>query len=220
MSTHAFAGASLDVLANLEKSLDSKSSELWSHRQLPTPTATFPAVINSEEDDSDNEFFRTRDNNNGEKMDSLKEGNQRFDSFLQPYDVADHEICKQVRALRKKLQQIEILEEKQSKGYHLDSQQIAKLQTRPMLETSLVELGVPVETIQAKSTSPVDQKSEGTKKQRKKSRRKQQPHSEDVHGSYESDIKLNTVKGFSPSEGSQVDQKVISRNWFLVYIML
>ncbi|KAK1409850.1 hypothetical protein QVD17_36379 [Tagetes erecta] len=204
VSTHAFASASLDVLVNLEKSLDSKSSELWSHRRLPTPTATFPAVINSEEDDSDNEFFRTRDNN-GEKMDSQKEGNQRFDSFLQP-DDANHEIGKQVRALRKKLQQIEILEEKQSKGYHLDSQQIAKLQTRPMLENSLVELGVPVETIQAKSTSPVDQKSEGTKKQRKKSRRKQ-PHSEDVHGSYESDAKLNIVKGFTPSEVPQVDQK-------------
>ncbi|KAI3799452.1 hypothetical protein L1987_34750 [Smallanthus sonchifolius] len=206
VSTHAFASASLDVLVNLEKSLDSKSSELWSHRRLPTPTATFPAVINSEEDDSDNEFFRTRDNSNGGKMDSHKERNQRFDSFLQPYDVANHEIGKQVRALRKKLQQIEILEEKRSKGYHLDSQQIAKLQTRPVLENSLVELGVPVETIQAKSTSPVDQKNEGSKKQRKKSRRKQL-HGEEVHGSYESDTKLNTVKGFSPSEGSQIDQK-------------
>ncbi|KAI3793689.1 hypothetical protein L1987_36309 [Smallanthus sonchifolius] len=205
VSTHAFASASPDVLVNLEKSLDSKSSELWSHRRLPTPTATFPAVINSEEDDSDIEFFRTRDKN-GEKMDSQKERNQRFDSFLQPYDVANHEIGKQVRALRKKLQQIEILEEKRSKGYHLDSQQIAKLQTRPVLENSLVELGVPVETIQAKSTSPVDQKNEGTKKQRKKSRRKQQ-HGEDVHGSYDTDTKLNAVEGFSPSEGSQVDQK-------------
>ncbi|KAJ0855009.1 putative regulator of chromosome condensation 1/beta-lactamase-inhibitor protein II [Helianthus annuus] len=125
VSTHAFASASLDVLANLEKSLDSKSSESWSHRRLPTPTATFPAVINSEEDDSDNEFFRTRDNSNGEKMDSQK-------------------------------------------------------------------------------------KNEGTKKQRKKSRRKQ-PHSEEVHGSYESETKLNTVKGFSPSEDLQVDQKAISR---------
>ncbi|XP_076892236.1 uncharacterized protein LOC143543904 [Bidens hawaiensis] len=209
VSTHAFASASLDVLANLETSLDSKSSELWSHRRLPTPTATFPAVINSEEDDSDNEFFRTRDNNNGENMDSQKERNQRFDSFLQPYDVANHEIGKQIRALRKKLQQIEILEEKQSKGYHLDNQQIAKVQTRTVLENSLVELGVPVETIQAKSTSPVDLKNEGTKKQRKKSRRKQ-AHGEEVHGSYETDAKLNTVKGFSPSEDSQVDQKVVS----------
>ncbi|KAJ0704627.1 putative regulator of chromosome condensation 1/beta-lactamase-inhibitor protein II [Helianthus annuus] len=210
VSTHAFASASLDVLANLEKSLDLKSSELWSHRRLPTPTATFPAVINSEEDDSDNEFFRTRDNSNGEKMDSQKERNQIFDSFLQPYDLANHEIGKQVRALRKKLQQIEILEEKRSKGYQLDSQQIAKLQTRPVLENSLVELGVPIETIQAKSASSVDQKNEGTKKQRKKSRRKQ-PHGEEVHGSYESETKLNTVKGFSPSEDLQVDQKASSR---------
>ncbi|KAL8193297.1 hypothetical protein R6Q57_026878 [Mikania cordata] len=203
VSTHAFASASLDILVNLEKSLDSKSSEPWSHRLLPTATATFPAVINSEEDDSDNELLRTRDSNNGERMDSHKERSQRFGSFLQPYDAANHEIGKQIRALRKKLQQIEILEEKRSKGYHLDCQQIAKLQTRPVLENSLVELGVHVETIQTKSTSPGDQ---GTKKQRRKSRRKQQ-HVEEVHGSYEPETKLNTVKGFSPPEGSQVDQK-------------
>lgn len=203
VSTHAIASTSLEVLVNLEKSLDSKSSEAWSHRQLPTPTATFPAVINSEEDDSDNEFFRTRDNN-GEKV---GERIQRFDSFLQPYDAANQEIGKQVRALRKKLQQIEILEEKRSKGYHLDSQQITKLQTRPILESSLVELGVPIETIQAKSTSPVDQKTEGTKKQRKKNRRKI-THVEEVHASNESDAKLNSVKGFSPSEAtSPIDLK-------------
>lgn len=216
VSTHAFASASLDTLVSLEKSLDSKSTELWSHRQLPTPTATFPAVINSEEDDSENEFFRTRDNNNAEKMDPHNERNQRFDSFLQPYDVANQEIGKQVRALRKKLQQIEILEEKQSKGYYLDSQQIAKLQTRPVLENSLVELGVPLETIQVKSTSPVDQ---GTKKQRKKSRRKP-THGEEVHGSYESDVKLNTVKGFLPSEASHVDPKVISRKSESCYTLI
>lgn len=190
--------------------MDSKSSESWSYRRLPTPTATFPAVINSEEDDSENEFFRTRDSNNGEKMDSLEERNQRFDSFLQPYDVANQEIGKQIRALRKKLQQIEILEEKRSKGYHLDSQQIAKLQNRPVLENSLVELGVHIETIQVKSVSPVDQKSEGTKKQRKKNRRKS-TQGEEVPRSYESDPKLNTVKGFSPPEASKVDYKVISR---------
>lgn len=207
VSTHAIASTSLEVLVNLEKSLDSKSSEAWSHRQLPTRTATFPAVINSEEDDSDNEFFRTRDNNNGEKV---EERIQRFDSFLQPYDAANQEIGKQVRALRKKLQQIEILEEKRSKGYHLDSQQITKLQTRPILESSLVELGVPIETIQAKSTSPVDQKTEGTKKQRKKNRRKI-THVEEVHASNESDAKLNSVKGFSPSEAtSPIDLKVIN----------
>lgn len=189
--------------------MDSKSSEAWSFRRLPTPTATFPAVINSEEDDSENELFRTRDSNNGEKVDSLKERSHRFDSFLQPYDVANQEIGKQVRALRKKLQQIEILEEKQSKGHHLDSQQIAKLQNRPVLENSLVELGVPVETIQSKSASPVDQKAELPKKQRRKSRRKSTQGEEVVPGSYESNAKLSTVKGFSPSEASIVDRKVI-----------
>lgn len=211
VSAHAIASTSLDILATLEKSLDSKSSEPWSHRVLPTPTATYPAVINSEEDDSDNEFFRTRDNNYGEKMDSQNERDQRFDSFLQPYDsAANQEIAKQIRALRKKLQQIEILEEKRSKGYHLDSQQITKLQARPVLENSLVELGVPVESIQVKSTSMVDQKTEGFKKQKKKNRRKT-THCEEVHGSYEADAKLNTVNGFLPSEASKVDQKVISK---------
>lgn len=208
VSTNAIASTSLDLLVNLEKSLDSKSSESWSHRRLPTPTATFPAVINSEEDDSDIEIFRTRDDNNGEKV---EERNQRFDSFLQPYDPANQEIGKQVRALRKKLQQIEILEEKRSKGYHLDSQQISKLQTRPVLENSLIELGVPVETIGSKSTSPVDQKAEGTKKQKKKKSRRKATQGEEVNGSYEPDDRLNTVKGFSTSELSQVDQKVISR---------
>ncbi|XP_071734805.1 uncharacterized protein [Rutidosis leptorrhynchoides] len=204
VSTHAIASTSLDILANLEKSLDSKSSEPWSHRQLPTPTATFPAVINSEEDDSDNELFRTRDNYIGGKG---EERNQRSDSFLQPYDAAHQEIGKQVRALRKKLQQIEILEEKQSKGYHLDSQQITKLQTRPVLESSLVELGVPIETIQAKSTSNVDLKTEGTKKLKKKSRRKM-AREEEMHCNNESDAKLNIVKGFTPSEStSQVGPK-------------
>lgn len=209
VSMHAIASASLDILVNLEKLLDSKSSEAWSHRQLPTPTATFPAVVNSEEDDSDNEFLRTRDNNNGEKVDSLKERNQRFDSFLQPYNVANQEIGKQVRALRKKLQQIEILEEKRSKGYHLDSQQISKLQNRPVLENSLVELGVPVDTIQAKTAPPDgigNKKAEGTKKQRKKNRRRS-TQGEEVPATYESNAKLNTVKGFSPSEASQVHHK-------------
>ncbi|KAL4576829.1 hypothetical protein LXL04_012929 [Taraxacum kok-saghyz] len=202
VSTHAIATASLDVLANLEKALDLKSSETWSHRQLPTPTATFPAVINSEEDDSDSEFLRTRDYNNGGNMDSHNERN----SFLHPYDDANQEVGKQVRALRKKLQQIEILEEKKSKGYQLDTQQITKLQTRNMLEKSLIELGVPVDTIQAKSTSPVDQ---GTKKQKKKSRRKSITQGEESSpvSSHES------VKGFSPSESSQVDHKVISQGY-------
>ncbi|KAI3721894.1 hypothetical protein L2E82_32913 [Cichorium intybus] len=201
VSTHAIAGASLDILVNLEKELDSKSSEAWSYRRLPAPTATFPAVINSEEDDSDNEFLRTRDN--GGSMDSQKERSQRFDSFLHPYDDANQEVGKQVRALRKKLQQIEILEEKRAKGHQLDSQQITKLQTRPVLEKSLVELGVPIETIQAKSTSPVDQ---GAKKQKRKNKKKS-TQGEDTSVSHESDAKLNTVKGFSPSEASQVDHK-------------
>lgn len=62
VSAHAIASASPDVLANLEKLLDLRSSEPWSYRRLPTPTATFPAIIDSEEEDSKSDLLRTRDN--------------------------------------------------------------------------------------------------------------------------------------------------------------
>ncbi|KAJ0078500.1 hypothetical protein Patl1_22839 [Pistacia atlantica] len=82
VSSHAFSSASLDILANLEKLLDLRSSEPWCYRRLPTPTATFPVIINSEEEDSENEVLRTR-NNNMKKSTFKKEGNTRLDSFLQ-----------------------------------------------------------------------------------------------------------------------------------------
>ncbi|KAI5383814.1 hypothetical protein KIW84_070969 [Lathyrus oleraceus] len=74
-------------------------------------------------------------------------------SFLQPKDDPDSEISKVVRAIRKKLQQIEMLETKQSKGHILDDQQMAKLQSKSALESSLSELGIPVETSQNKESS-------------------------------------------------------------------
>ncbi|PWA75752.1 ankyrin repeat family protein / regulator of chromosome condensation (RCC1) family protein [Artemisia annua] len=77
---------------------------------------------------------------------------------------------------------------------------------RKKVEKVCGELGVPVETAQAKPTSLVDQKVESTKKQRRTNRRKW-TRGEEVHVSFESDSKLNTVKGFTPSELSQVDQK-------------
>ncbi|KAG2405376.1 PH, RCC1 and FYVE domains-containing protein [Vigna angularis] len=60
VSSHTIASASPDVLANLERLLDQRSSEPWSHRRLPTPTATLPAIINSEEDDSEIDCSRLR----------------------------------------------------------------------------------------------------------------------------------------------------------------
>lgn len=143
VSTHAIANASLDLLANLEKSWDLKSSEPWSHRRLPTLTATFPAIVNSEEDDSDSSDYylsRTRNNNNNNGKKSATSKREKTPSnFLQPHndeDGASSGNGRQVRALRKKLQQIEMLEGKQFKGHVLDDQQIAKLQTRSELITA------------------------------------------------------------------------------------
>lgn len=174
VSPNAVSTASPDILVHIEKLLDVRSSEPWSYRRLPTSTATFPAVINSEEEYSDSELPRTRDNHS-----VAFSGNQRLDSFLECANNANEEMWKQVRALRRKLQQIEVLEAKQSRGHVLDEQQIAKLQSRPALESSLAELGVPIEATMAKSSpSSVsadckgDKKGEKSKRQRKKSKQK------------------------------------------------
>ncbi|KAI5411597.1 hypothetical protein KIW84_056606 [Lathyrus oleraceus] len=82
-------------------------------------------------------------------------------SFLQPKDDPDSEISKVVRAIRKKLQQIEMLETKQSKGHILDDQQMAKLQSKSALESSLSELGIPVETSQNKESSSTQPEGKG-----------------------------------------------------------
>ncbi|MBA0574130.1 hypothetical protein Golob_001365, partial [Gossypium lobatum] len=146
VSSQAFASASPDVLASLEKSLDSRSTESWSYRWLPTPTATFPVIINSDEEDSEN---------------YLNQG-----------------ISEQVQALRKKLQQIEVLEMKQLGGYILDDQQIAKVQRKPDLEDSLAELGLQVEKSQSKGSCSVsadakgNKKAEVSRKQRRKSKQR------------------------------------------------
>ncbi|CAK7341477.1 unnamed protein product [Dovyalis caffra] len=176
VSSHAFGSASPEILANLENLLDQRSSEPWSYRSLPTPTAIFPVIINSEEH-GESEFPRTRDNYS-DKSTTRSGIDQRLDSFVQPKDDPNQGISKQVRALRKKLQQIEMLETKQSKGHILDDQQAAKLQTRSILEGSLAELGVPVETALVKASSSVspdgkgNKKSEVPRKQRRKSRQK------------------------------------------------
>ncbi|MCL7025358.1 hypothetical protein MKW94_007035 [Papaver nudicaule] len=218
VSTQSIASASPDILANLEKSLDLKSSEPWSYRRLPTPTATFPAVINSEEEDSDNEYLRVRDSQT--KSILRIHGDKKMECFLQPSDAADQAIAKQVRALRKKLQQIEMLEAKQSNGHQLDDQQIAKIQARFALESSLAELGVPVET-DGKSPSPFidgkgSKKMEASKKLRKKSKQKATPLEVAPSVKYEDSVKEkpHPVKGFLEIDTTQVSDEKVEREMF------
>lgn len=207
VSSNAFSSASLDILANLEKLLDQRSSEPWSYRRLPTPTATFPVIINSEEEDSESEVLRTRDNHM--KISSFKsEGNSRVDSFLQPKDDPNQGIGKQVRALRKKLQQIEMLEMKQSNGHLLDEQQITKLRTRSALESSLAELGVPVESPQAKLSSAASPEGKWNKKATvsRKHRRKNQKAAqvETVSGFCVTDVGADPVRDLFDVEATQI----------------
>jgi inhibitor of Bruton tyrosine kinase len=189
VSTHAVSSASLNILANLERLLDQRSSEPWSYRRLPTPTATLPVIIDSEEDDYEIECQRTNDK--PMKMSALKlEKVQRSDSFLQPKDDPDSEMSKVVRAIRKKLSQIEMLEIKQSKGHLLDDQQIAKLQSKSALESSLAELGIPVETPRNKESSSIlpegkgSKKGKSSKKQRRKSTNKSNTEQTEIESVY------------------------------------
>ncbi|KAL3535977.1 hypothetical protein ACH5RR_004438 [Cinchona calisaya] len=174
VSTHTFANTSLDILLSLEKLLDLKSSESWCYRRLPTPTATFPAIIYSEDEDSENESLRTRDSWI-QKPPYKKEGAVRLDGFLQFNDDAKEAVSKKVRALIKKLQQIEVLEEKLLKGHSLDDQQIKKLQTRAALHSSLDELGVPTETMLTKASS-VSVDGKGIKKTMSRKQRRKSKH--------------------------------------------
>ncbi|XP_019702667.1 uncharacterized protein [Elaeis guineensis] len=175
VSAPSIANASSEILAKLEKLLDTRSLESWSHRRLPTPTATFPAVINSDEEgDNDIGYLRLRDSH---KPVSRKYEDSRSDCFLQKESIADQAVFKQVRALRKKLQQIEMLEAKQSGGQLLDGQQIAKLQTKSALESELVELGFPLEkesrlSYPGLSNGKGNKKDDFSRKQRRKNKQK------------------------------------------------
>ncbi|KAJ4826405.1 hypothetical protein Tsubulata_028846 [Turnera subulata] len=198
VSSHAFANASPEVLASLENLLDLRSSEHWSYRKFPSPTATLPVIVNSEEEDSESEILRTRESHDGTCL-SRNGIDQRLDSFLVPKDDPNQGISKQVRALRKKLQQIELLEAKQSKGHILDDQQIAKLQTKSTLESSLAELGAPVETLQAKASASISPEVKGNKKSGmpRKQRRKNKPKVAQVEmlsAFNENDIESSPVK--------------------------
>ncbi|MBA0874435.1 hypothetical protein Goshw_016730, partial [Gossypium schwendimanii] len=159
VSSQAFASASPDVLASLEKSLDSRSTESWSYRRLLTPTATVPVIINSDEEDSESE-----------EADWILFCNLKI--------IFNQGISEQVQALQKKLQQIKMLEMKQLGGYILDDQQIAKVQRKPDLEDSLAELGLQVEKSQLKGSCSVsadakgNKKAEVSRKQRRKSKQR------------------------------------------------
>lgn len=210
VSAQAFIGTSLDILVDLERLLDVKSSEPWSSRRLPTPTATLPAIINSEEEDEQSESPRTRDD--GIRRPTFKKGiEQRLDGFLQSHDATAEGISKQIRTLRKKLQQIELLEEKQLKGHLLDDQQIAKLQMRLVLETSLAELGAPVETVPSKDCSPVDERCSrrgGSKKQRRKSKQKLVSMEEEERNTFAANAESGILKGFVDAEVREDMNKV------------
>lgn len=196
-----------------------RSSEPWCYRRLPTPTATFPAIINSEEEDSDSEFLRTREKH-GKKSVSKNRIDPRLDCFLQPKDDPNQGVCKQVRALRKKLQQIDMLEAKQSSGHLLDDQQVAKLQTRSALESLLAELGDPVDTTPEKTsfscTSDVTggKKVEASRKQRRKNKQ-MAAQVEAVTGKGQTDEEPNSLKGFLDVEISQISKNKVRLPNFL-----
>ncbi|XP_062189069.1 uncharacterized protein LOC133892363 isoform X2 [Phragmites australis] len=165
--------ASPEILANLERFLDEKSSEPWSQRRLPTMTATYPAVIDSDgEEDEAGEFHRPR---HCRKSASRSYGMSSYENFLKKDCNAEQAVSKQIRALRKKLQQIEILEAKQLAGHQLDNQQLAKLESRADLEGELAELGVPSEAYSRTSSvcqaeGRTNRKPEVSKKQKRKNK--------------------------------------------------
>jgi hypothetical protein len=108
---------------------------------LPTPSATLPAIVDSEEDESDASGTARRvlvHMDSGGYLTGRE--NAASQGFLLPLDGGNDAVVKQLRAVRKKLQQIEALELKQSRGHTLDTQQLAKLQTKFDLEEALLSL--------------------------------------------------------------------------------
>jgi hypothetical protein len=131
----AFTHASPMLLADVEKALDATSSEAWSHRLLPTPTALFPAVVESEEDDNDPEFVSRR-----RSLSFFEPAKKGSEGIFHQESELDQARAKQVRALKKKLQQIEALELKQLRGHKLDHQQEAKLLTKQTLIDTILAI--------------------------------------------------------------------------------
>lgn len=143
-----------------------------------------------------------------------------MDSFLQPEDELAQRNTKEVRALRKKLQQIEILEAKQTRGQVLDGQQIAKLQKKLDIEISLVELGISVEeSPEAKSSaSPLDgkanKKADGLRKKKKKGKQRF-AQVETLPGFGEVKVEVDTVQNKETEETSETIKPKVS--FIIVY---
>ncbi|KAH7351537.1 hypothetical protein KP509_19G001900 [Ceratopteris richardii] len=139
MSPTAFANVTTALLADLEKALDSTSLQLWSYHRLPTPTALFPAVVDSEEDDCNSNFLSRMRSLSSSELNSVSVERESEGLFNQECGM-NHAVLKQLRALKKKLQQIEALEVRQSKGHVLDHQQIAKLETKAAVRDAILAL--------------------------------------------------------------------------------
>ncbi|XP_068650391.1 uncharacterized protein [Aristolochia californica] len=197
------ANASPEILAKLEETLDAKSSESWSYRRFPTPTATLPAIIDSDEDDTTGMVVRIRNNS---KKNFLSYGELKTDGFMLSGSASDQAAVKQVRALRKKLQQIDMLVARQAGGHTLDDQQKAKLQSREILEHTLAELGCPVDSQVMEDGKGNHKKVEVSRKQRRKS--KQRVHQVDeLFQCSELCTPPNLIKGFPDIDARCLAQK-------------
>jgi hypothetical protein len=198
--------ASPEILASLEKLLDEKSSEPWCQRRLPTMTATYPAVIDSDgEEDKAIEFLKPRKCG---KSASKPSGMSSQENFLQKDCTAEQAVSKQIRALRKKLQQIEILEAKQLAGHQLDNQQLAKLESRAALEGELAELGVPSEAYSRTSSvcpaaeGRTNRKPDVSKKQKRKNKQAQQSDTPSAKSETEQQIPVKDLQEVLPTNVS------------------
>ena len=218
--------ASPEILANLEKLLDEKSSESWSQRRLPTVTATYPAVIDSDvEEDEARKFLKPRKCG---KSATRPSGMSNQENFLQKDCTAEQAVSKQIRALRKKLQQIEILEAKQLAGHQLDNQQQAKLESRAALENELAELGVPSEAYtRASSVCPAEgrtnRKPEFSKKQKRKNKQAPQSNTPSAKSESGQQIPIKDIKEILPTNVSAEKVRLccvgILIVWFLAFIL-
>ncbi|TVU41524.1 hypothetical protein EJB05_15052 [Eragrostis curvula] len=213
VSAPSIVHASPEILANLEKLLDEKSSEAWSQRRLPTMTATYPVVIDSDgEEDELGEFRRHR---NSGKSASRSYGMSSTENFLQKDCNAEQAISKQIRAVRKKLQQIEILEAKQLAGHQLDNQQLAKLESRAALESELAELGVPSEAYSRASSvcsaeGRTNRKPEVSKKQKRKNKLAAQSDTTPVKSEVQQQISMKELPEVLPANVSAEKEQEVS----------
>ncbi|MCO5607570.1 hypothetical protein L7F22_061767 [Adiantum nelumboides] len=140
VSPMAFAHVTPTLLAELEKALDATSSQPWSHRLLPTPTALFPAVVDSEEDECNPCLSSRMRSLSLTQSNNLTAERRESDGLFNQESCIDQAVIKQLRALKKKLQQIEALELRQSRGHVLDHQQLGKLETKLSIRDAILAL--------------------------------------------------------------------------------